>query len=184
LPTGTAWSGEVSYRPNAPVQLNTTDILFAGVRPLGGALSNASVLNGVPGQDLHGYNRKEITQLQTTLTHFFDQVMGASRLTLVGEVGVTHVGGLESRSEARYGRDPVFGPGELPATGGLNTCSQILNTSTINGAGPGRRAITCPQLQQRRFHHLDLVGLSRSCDLGLQRRVRRCEPQAERGLVA
>jgi len=137
LPTGTAWSGEISYRPNAPVQLNSTDILFAGVRPLGGALTNASILNGVPGQDLHGYNRKEITQLQTTLTHFFDQVMGANRLTLVGEVGVTHVGGLESKSEARYGRDPVFGPGELPATGGLDTCSQILNTSTINGAGPG-----------------------------------------------
>ncbi|MBK5531090.1 DUF1302 domain-containing protein [Pseudomonas sp. TH08] len=137
LPTGTAWSGEVSYRPNAPVQLNSTDILFAGVRPLGGALTNASILNGVPGQDLHGYNRKEITQFQTTLTHFFDQVMGANRLTLVGEVGVTHVGGLESKSDARYGRDPVFGPGELPATGGLDTCSQILNTSTINGAGPG-----------------------------------------------
>jgi hypothetical protein len=30
------------------------------------------------GQDLHGYRRKEITQLQTTLTHFFDQVMGAA----------------------------------------------------------------------------------------------------------
>jgi len=137
LPTGTAWSGEISYRPNAPVQLNTTDILFAGVRPLGGALSNASLLQGVPGQDLHGYRRKEITQIQTTLTHFFDQVMGASRLTLVGEVGFTHVGGLESTSDVRYGRDPVFGPGELPATGGLDTCSQILNTSTINGAGPG-----------------------------------------------
>jgi hypothetical protein len=137
LPTGTAWSGEVSYRPNAPVQLNSTDILFAGVRPLGGALSNASLLTGVPGQDLHGYRRKEVTQFQTTLTHFFDQVMGASRLTLVGEVGVTHVGGLESSSDVRYGRDPVYGPGELPATGGANTCSAILNTSTINGAGPG-----------------------------------------------
>lgn len=137
LPTGTAWSGEISYRPNAPVQLNSTDILFAGVRPLGGALANASLLPGVPGQDLHGYRRKEITQFQTTLTHFFDQVMGASRLTLVGEVGVTHVGGLESSSEIRYGRDPVYGPGELPATGGLNTCSAILNTSTINGAGAG-----------------------------------------------
>jgi len=34
LPTGTAWSGEISYRPNAPVQLNTTDILYAGVTPL------------------------------------------------------------------------------------------------------------------------------------------------------
>ena len=136
LPTGTAWSGEVSYRPNAPVQLNSTDILFAGVRPLGGSLTNASLLSAPPGSDLHGYRRKEITQFQTTLTHFFDQVMGASRLTLVGEVGVTHVGGLESTSDVRYGRDPVYGPGELPATGGQNTCV-ALNTSTINGAGPG-----------------------------------------------
>lgn len=137
LPTGTAWSGEVSYRPNAPVQLNTTDILYAGVRPLGGPYSNASLLNGVPGQDLNGYRRKEVTQLQTTLTHFFDQVMGAERLTVVGEVGVTHVGGLESTSKLRYGRDPVYGPGELPATGQLDTCSAILNTGTIGGAGPG-----------------------------------------------
>jgi hypothetical protein len=137
LPTGTAWSGEVSYRPNAPVQLNTTDILYAGVRPLGGPYSNASLLNGVPGQDLNGYRRKEVTQLQTTLTHFFDQVMGAERLTVVGEVGVTHVGGLESTSKLRYGRDPVYGPGELPATGPVNTCSGILNTGTIGGAGPG-----------------------------------------------
>jgi len=136
LPTGTAWSGEVSYRPNAPVQLNSTDILFAGVRPLGGALTNASLLTGVPGQDLHGYRRKEVTQFQTTLTHFFDQVMGASRLTLVGEVGVTHVGGLESTSDVRYGRDPVYGPGDLPATGGNDTCV-ALNNSTIAGAGPG-----------------------------------------------
>ena len=26
LPTGTAWSGEISYRPNAPVQINTYDL--------------------------------------------------------------------------------------------------------------------------------------------------------------
>lgn len=137
LPTGTAWSGEVSYRPNAPVQLNTTDILYAGVRPLGGSFSNASLLAGTPGQDLDGYRRKEITQLQTTLTHFFDQVMGAQRLTVVGEVGVTHVGGLESRSALRYGRDAIHGPGALPATGGVDTCAAILNTGTITNAGPG-----------------------------------------------
>ncbi|PQZ95568.1 MULTISPECIES: DUF1302 domain-containing protein [Pseudomonas] len=140
LPTGTAWSGELSYRPNAPVQLNTTDILYAGVRDLGGIYANASPLRGAQGADLHGYRRKEVTQFQTTFTHFFDQVMGASRLTMVGEVGVTHVGGLESKSEARYGRDPVFGPGSLPATGAANTCSQILNTGTIVGAGPGADA--------------------------------------------
>jgi hypothetical protein len=128
LPTGTAWSGELSYRPNAPVQLNTTDILFAGITPLN---PNVSVLQGTPGQDLHGYRRKEITQLQTTFTHFIDQVMGASRLTLVGEIGWTHVGGLESNSKARYGRDPVFGPGPLPG----GTC-QTLNTGTLAGADP------------------------------------------------
>lgn len=129
LPTGTAWSGELSYRPNAPVQLSTTDILYAGVTPIPG-FGNASVLKGTPGQDLHGYNRKEVTQFQTTFTHFFDQVMGATRLTTVGEIGVTHVGGLESKNQARYGRDPVFGPGTLP--GGF--CN-ALNNSTAQGAG-------------------------------------------------
>lgn len=111
LPTGTAWSGELSYRPNAPVQLNTTDILFGGLTPLD---PTVSPIQATPGQDTHGYRRKEITQLQTTFTHFIDQVMGASRLTLVGELGWTHVGGLESTSKLRYGRDPVFGPGALP----------------------------------------------------------------------
>lgn len=138
LPTGTAWSGEISYRPNAPVQLNSTDILFAGVGSLGGLFGNASVLDGAAGEDLHGYRRKEITQFQTTFTHFFDQVMGASRFTVVGEIGVVHVGGLESTSEARYGRDPVFGPGPLPPTQVapgtfVNTC-ETLNGSTLGSA--------------------------------------------------
>ncbi|WP_460409917.1 DUF1302 domain-containing protein [Pseudomonas sp. MD6] len=164
LPTGTAWSGEISYRPNAPVQLNSTDILFAGVRPIGGALTNASILNGVPGQDLHGYERKEITQIQTTFTHFFDQVMGASRLTLVGEVGATYVGGLESRSDKRYGRDPVYGPGELPATGGVNTCANILNASTINGAGPGAP-------QNNRSRNCDNDGFTTSMSWGYRGRA-------------
>ncbi|MCJ8169784.1 DUF1302 domain-containing protein [Atopomonas sediminilitoris] len=140
LPTGTAWSGELSYRPNAPVQLSTTDILYAAATPLAGmsvltgggpvspfgALANASLLSATPGQDLHGYRRKEVTQLQTTFIHFFDQVMGASRLNLIGEIGWTHVGGLESKSDVRYGRDSIFGPGELPA----GTC-QALNANTL-----------------------------------------------------
>ncbi|MFR0693559.1 DUF1302 domain-containing protein [Enterobacterales bacterium AE_CKDN230030158-1A_HGKHYDSX7] len=131
LPTGTAWQGEISYRPNAPVQLNTTDLLYSGVRGLAqfggpfGAFSNFSVLGGSPssiaGSTVNGYERKEITQLQTTFTHFLDQVMGAERLTLVGEIGWNHVGGLESTDKMRYGRDPVYGPGELPN----NTCRAI-----------------------------------------------------------
>src|SRR5690606_38594951 len=90
LPTGTAWQGEISYRPNAPVQLNTTDVLYSAIKPLAnaieangnpalaglGALANSvSPLDSSAGATQHGYHRKEITQFQTTFTHFVDQVM-------------------------------------------------------------------------------------------------------------
>ena len=101
LPTGTAWQGEISYRPNAPIQINTQEMTLA--------LTNVLTGGSAPGAIQKGYARKEVTQLQTTFTHFFDQVLGASRATVVGEVGWTHVGGLESKDKVRYGRDPIFG---------------------------------------------------------------------------
>ncbi|MDM7858542.1 DUF1302 domain-containing protein [Thiopseudomonas acetoxidans] len=110
LPTGTAWQGEVSYRPNAPVQINTQQMTLAL-----GSIVNPNApgwQNRNPSAIQKGYKRKEITQLQTTFTHFFDQVLGAERATLVGEIGYVHVGGLESKRNAqsiRYGRDPIYG---------------------------------------------------------------------------
>lgn len=106
LPTGTAWTGEISYRPNAPVQLNTTDLTLALVTPLS---ASASPISSSFGADNSGYRRKEITQLQTTMTQFFDRVLGAERLTVVGEAAVVHVGGLEDKTKLRYGRDSVYG---------------------------------------------------------------------------
>ncbi|MEB0043467.1 MULTISPECIES: DUF1302 domain-containing protein [unclassified Pseudomonas] len=135
LPTGTAWAGEVSYRPNAPVQINTTDILYSGLSPLN---PNVSPLQGTPGADQPGYRRKEITQLQTTFTQFFDQVMGAERLTVVGEIGWTHMGGLDSPDKVRYGRDPSYGPGPLP-----NGQCVALNTSTLAGASQNNVSKYC-----------------------------------------
>ena len=106
LPTGTAWSGEISYRPNLPLQINTTDLTLSLLNPIA---PGTSPVTAGPGQDNVGYRRKEVTQVQTTFTHFFDQVMGAGRFTLVGEIGMAHVGGLESREDLRYGRDSLFG---------------------------------------------------------------------------
>ncbi len=117
LPTGTAWSGEVSYRPNLPIQINTTDMTgrlalsFVEAATVGGP---AAAL-GQAGAISNGYNRKEVTQLQTTFTHFFDQVLGAGRVTAVGEIGYVHVGGLESANDVRYGRDAIFGSPTNPA---------------------------------------------------------------------
>ncbi|HAG20707.1 MAG TPA: DUF1302 domain-containing protein [Pseudomonas sp.] len=117
LPTGTAWAGEVSYRPNAPVQINTTDTTLKLASGIGTMLGADAF--GVPGAEAaalaqagnehRGYNRKEITQLQTTFTHFFDQVLGAGRVTVVGELAYAHVGGLESKQDIRYGRDAIYG---------------------------------------------------------------------------
>lgn len=112
LPTGTAWQGEISYRPNAPVQINTQDMtlkLAANAPEALRGLIAPSAFLAQAGQLHKGYDRKEITQVQTTLTHFFDQVLGASRATVIGEVGWTHVGGL---GDTRYGRDPIFGSPE------------------------------------------------------------------------
>lgn len=109
LPTGTAWQGEISYRPNMPVQINTQDMtlkLTAGVAGLSTGATSMQDYQGRAGQNNRGYDRKEVTQIQTTFTHFFDQVLGASRATVVGEVGWTHVGGL---GDTRYGRDAIFG---------------------------------------------------------------------------
>ena len=125
LAAGTRWRGELSYRPNAPVQLNINDLLGATLTPLE---PSAALLQASPGQDVRGYRRKEIIQLQTGFSQEFDGLMGASRLTLEGEVGWTHVGGLEGASRLRYGRDPVFGAGPLPE----GAC-QAQNAATLAG---------------------------------------------------
>ena len=111
LPTGTAWQGEISYRPNMPLQINTVDTTGWLASGIGGALAvgNVSAALAQAGQAHRGYNRKEVTQLQTTFTHFIDQVLGAERMTLVGEIGYTRIGGLESLDKVRYGRDPIYG---------------------------------------------------------------------------
>lgn len=106
LPTGTAWSGELSYRPNAPVALNASDMAAALITP---ADPSASMLSVDIGGVVRGYNRKEVTQIQSTLIHTFDQVLGADQLALVGEAAYVHVAGLESKRKARYGRDTVYG---------------------------------------------------------------------------
>ena len=127
LHNGTVWAGELSYRPNAPLQLSTADLLAAPQTPLDAA---QSPLQMAPGQTLAGYRRKDIAQLQSSLSQTFDQVLGAQHMTLQGEVALVQVGGLESRSEARYGRDPVYGPGSLSG----DTCTSR-NAAELSAAG-------------------------------------------------
>ncbi|MFZ3153889.1 DUF1302 domain-containing protein [Pseudomonas sp.] len=115
---GTALSGEVSYRPNMPMQINSTDLSFGALGlPFNPVFESAHAKN-VAGADIHGYERKPFTQAQVTAVHFIDRVLGASRLTLLGEVGYNHISGIsDAPGELRFGRDPIYGAGEFSVPG-------------------------------------------------------------------
>lgn len=121
--SGVALGGEISYRPNMPMQINTGDLNLAAVNQVGKVNGVTTAVSPVfldgqavnaPGADIQGYKRLPFTQAQVTATKFIDQVMGAERLTLVGEVGYDHISGIDdSLGSLRFGRSPTFGAGEL-----------------------------------------------------------------------
>ncbi|MFK4073114.1 DUF1302 domain-containing protein [Ectopseudomonas khazarica] len=131
LDSGTTLAGEISYRPNMPVQINPLDQVLV---VLGRGAATPLVSSGDTAldndMDIYGYRRKEVTQAQITATHFFDQVMGADRLILVGEVASTWVGGLEGKGGVRYGRSTLYGPGELYP-------DNAICTGATNASSPG-----------------------------------------------
>jgi hypothetical protein len=113
LPYGVAFQGEVSYRPNAPLQIDDVELLFAGLSPLNAlipqpALRFSSQLGSyAPGQYIKGWDRHEVSQLQSTFTKVFgpSNPIGAEQIALVGEVGATKVWDLPSHSVLRYQGD-------------------------------------------------------------------------------
>ena len=121
-------AGEVSYRPNMPLQLNSTDLTVAALYPttlFGNPIYASGAATPSAGEVIHGYVRKPVTQAQVTVTQFFDQVLAAERLTVVGEVGYNHISGIDD-SELRFGRDSIWGIGELPNN---SLCQGLLNTA-------------------------------------------------------
>ncbi|MCY1327056.1 hypothetical protein D9M69_125820 [compost metagenome] len=113
--TGTSLGGEISHRPNMPMQINPSDLVGASMAP--GNMANPLYLTGhagtAPGTEITGYVRKPFTQAQVTATHIFPRVLGASRLLMVGELGYSHIAQLENAGgqHLRFGRDTLFGAG-------------------------------------------------------------------------
>ena len=124
---GMSVAGEISYRPNMPLQINTGDmsrtaLMGAGVGIPGTGQDNThrDLTNLNPGDYIRGYERKEFWQASMSAVHFIDRVMGASRLALIGEVGANYISGIGSgNGETKFGRDSLFG--QSPFADG--TCS-------------------------------------------------------------
>ena len=112
---GFAISGEVSHRPDFPVQINTTEILQGAVGLAPWSTVTPIILADVAvngwGSPISGFDLLPVTQAQVTFIRFFDQVLGASRLSFAAEVGANWVDDLPEQSVQRYGRSPTFGMG-------------------------------------------------------------------------
>ncbi|MEH6471753.1 MAG: DUF1302 domain-containing protein [Halopseudomonas sp.] len=112
-----ALSGEVSYRPDSPIQINGNDLLSAFLtdgHPASGSPVASRLSTTTPGSLVNGFDEFDVYQIQSTAIQFFDRVLGASRLALAAEVGATYVDGLPDATSAgnvRYGRATVFGSG-------------------------------------------------------------------------
>ncbi len=133
---GFAISGEVSYRPDFPVQLNSTELLQGalaeGRAPWSTALPR--IIAAGPGAAASGYDLLPVTQAQVTFIRFFDQVLGASRLSFAAEIGANWVGSLPQQSVQRYGRSSSYGMGYfepiplaalgIPVPGEFITCAE------------------------------------------------------------
>jgi Protein of unknown function (DUF1302) len=130
LPAGVAFQGEVSYRPNQPLQVDDVELLFASLSSLNPVLqaSGAPIASRffsqlgstfTSGQEVRGWREKEVTQLQMTFTKALSQTLGADQIAMVAEVGATQVWDLEDASVLRY-------EGEGTDTGGGRSLSNDL----------------------------------------------------------
>src|SRR5690554_5553953 len=134
-PGGWSLGAEYSYRDGLPLQWNAFELIYGGLQfrnPVDGSVvsllekQRLEEIGGTipPGSEVSGNDRFGVSQAQFTLIKFFDQVMGASRLSLITEFGATYVHDLPDYDEARYGRSGTFGIGSIPSAGGVDACEQ------------------------------------------------------------
>lgn len=132
--TGTSIGGEISHRPDMPMQINGNDLVGATMTPPGAGATSSNPLfvsgyapSGGAGEEITGYVMKPFTQAQLTAVHIFGSAFGSSRLVVIGEVGVSHIDDLDSANgeNLRFGRDTVFGNGPLidGSCGGNSKCT-------------------------------------------------------------
>lgn len=130
--TGIALQGELSYRPNQPFQIDDVELLFAGLSPLN-VLIPQPYLRFVsqlgqygPGEEIRGYERHKLAQLQFTATKVFGpgNWLGSDQLALVGEVGFTHVDLPDNLRFNGDGTDTGGGP-DVNTGSGRNPITQV-----------------------------------------------------------
>ena len=105
-----ALSGEVSYRPKAPLQVDDVELLFAALTPLN-PLIGAPVLRFKsqlgefgPGEEIVGWAEHKSWQAQLTTLKLFGpgNFLRANQIAFVAEAGFNYVSDLPDKDYLRY----------------------------------------------------------------------------------
>jgi len=105
-----ALSGEVSYRPNLPLQMDDIELLFAAFTPLnpliGAPVSRLYSQLGEfgPGEFIQGWEEHKSWQAQVTTLKMFgpNNFLRANQIVFIAEVGFNHVSDLPDKDFQRY----------------------------------------------------------------------------------
>jgi hypothetical protein len=105
-----ALAGEVSYRPNTPLQFDDVEVLFAGLTPLNPLLPSyyqqykSQLGEFGPGEYIKGWDRHKMWQAQATTTKLWgpNNFLKANQIVFVAEVGMNKVTDLPSKDFQRY----------------------------------------------------------------------------------
>ena len=130
--SGVALQGEFSYRPNQPFQIDDVELLFAGLSPLNAVIQQpylrfiSQLGQYGPGEEIPGYERHKIAQLQFTATKVFGpgNWVGANQVAMVAEVGFTNV---DLPDNLRFNGDgtDTGGGGDVNTGVGRNPITQV-----------------------------------------------------------
>ncbi|MEH6447993.1 MAG: DUF1302 family protein [Oleispira sp.] len=147
---GASIGGEISYRPDAPVQWNAFELILGGLAlpssrlyqdrlaEVGGietSLTPHSNASALAGEVLDGFDEMDIWQAQMTYIKFFDQVFGADRLAIAAEIGATYIPDLPDLDDARYGRSGAYGLGDAVGVDAIATAAGVDACETGFGDG-------------------------------------------------
>ena len=105
--------GELTYRPNQPLQYNAADLIAAAVSNLAPTPLRGKMNALGPGGTLTGFERHGNLQLQLGQVGQVPKVLGAASLNFGAEVVYKGVPDLPDPAVTRFGRSDIFGQGPV-----------------------------------------------------------------------
>ena len=113
-----AFSGELSYQQDFPIQVNATQLVVGTLNGDTSSLVDLGMSSSVIDAELdmvgtggvvQGHREFDVYQAQFTAIKFIDRFLGADRFTLIAEAGYTFIDDFkEGADEIKFGRSGIF----------------------------------------------------------------------------